>query len=69
MTVPAGCTTDTVSFYLHIDTSETTTTTQYDKLTVKVGATTLATYSNLNKASGYTLHTFSLTGVAGQTSR
>ena len=29
-------------------------TTAYDKLTVKAGATTLATYSNLNKASGYT---------------
>ena len=36
------------SFYLHIDTAETTTTTAYDTLTVKAGSTTLATYSNLN---------------------
>jgi len=42
-----------VSFYLHIDSAETTTTVQYDKLTVKAGSTTLATYSNLNKATGY----------------
>ncbi len=65
VSVPAGCSTFTVSFYLHIDTAETTTTTQFDKLTVKAGATTLATFSNLNKASGYALHTYSLTGVAG----
>src|SRR5262249_942923 len=49
VTLPAGCSTYTLTFWLHIDTAETTTTTQFDKLTVKVGATTLATYSNLNK--------------------
>ena len=47
--------------------AETTTTTQYDKLTVKAGSTTLATYSNLNKAAGYTLRTFSLSALAGST--
>src|SRR5262249_37381116 len=36
-TVPAGKTTGTLSFYLHIDTAETSTTTAYDKLTVQVG--------------------------------
>ncbi len=59
VTVPAGCTA-TITFYLHIDTSETTTTTQYDKLTAKFGASTLATYSNLNKATGYVLRTFTV---------
>ena len=59
MTVPAGCTA-TFTFYLHIDTSETTTTTAYDKLTVKYGATTEATYSNLNHNSGYTAHSFTV---------
>jgi hypothetical protein len=59
VTVPAGCT-GTFTFYLHIDTAETTTTTQYDKLTVKAGSTTLATYSNLNKNTGYTGHTFTV---------
>ncbi len=67
VTLPAGCTTYTFSFYLHIDSAETTTTTQYDKVTVKAGATTLATYSNLNKAAGYVLHSFSLSAFAGTT--
>jgi hypothetical protein len=67
VTIPSGCTNYTFSFYLHIDTAETTTTTAYDKLTVKVGSTTLATYSNLNKASGYSLKSFNVAGFAGQT--
>jgi hypothetical protein len=66
VTIPAGCHA-TLSFYLHIDTAETTTTTAYDKLTVKVGSTTLVTYSNLNKASGYSLKTFDVSSFAGQT--
>ena len=64
--IPAGCSA-TLSFYLHIDSAETTTTTQYDKLTVKAGSTTLATYSNLNKASGYSLKSFNVSSFAGQT--
>ena len=53
VTIPAGCTSYTLSFWLHIDSAETTTTaSQYDTLTVKLGSTTLATYSNLNKAVG-----------------
>jgi len=67
VTLPAGCSSYSFTFYLHIDSAETTTTTQYDKLTVKVGSTTLATYSNLNKASGYVLRTFSLAAYAGTT--
>jgi hypothetical protein len=66
VTIPAGCSA-TLSFYLHIDTRETTTTTAYDKLTVKAGSTTLATYSNLNKAAGYTLRSFNVSSLAGQT--
>ncbi|HEY3557739.1 MAG TPA: M4 family metallopeptidase [Kribbella sp.] len=64
--IPSGCSA-TLSFYLHIDSAETTTSTQYDKLTVKAGSTTLATYSNLNKASGYSLKSFNLSSFAGQT--
>ena len=67
MTIPAGCTNSTLSFYLHIDTAETTTTVQYDKLTVTVGSTTVATYSNLNKAAGYALRSFNVGSFAGQT--
>ncbi|MEV6296997.1 M4 family metallopeptidase [Streptomyces sp. NPDC051896] len=66
VTIPAGCKA-TLTFYLHIDTAETTTNTQYDKLTVTAGSKTLATYSNLNKASGYSQKTFDLSSLAGQT--
>ncbi len=67
MTIPAGCASYTLSFWLHIDSAETTTTTQFDKLTVTLGATTVATYSNLNKATGYVQRTFDVKGFAGQT--
>jgi hypothetical protein len=67
VTLPAGCTTYTLSFWLHIDTAETTTTTQFDRLTVQLGSTTLATFSNLNRAAGYQLRTFNVAAFAGQT--
>ncbi|MEU7982473.1 M28 family peptidase [Micromonospora sp. NPDC049081] len=67
VTVPAGCSSYALAFYLHIDTTERTTTVAYDKLVVQVGSTTLATYSNLNKATGYTLRSFDLGAYAGQT--
>jgi len=67
VTLPAGCANYTLSFWLHIDSNETTTTTQFDKLTVKVGSTTLATFSNLNKAAGYSQKTFNVSAFAGQT--
>ncbi|MFG2944055.1 hydrolase [Streptomyces adustus] len=73
VTIPAACTTAALSFYLHIDTAETTTSTAYDTLKVQVlnssGTVlgTLATYSNLNAASGYTQRSFSLASYAGQT--
>ncbi|MFG3019716.1 M4 family metallopeptidase [Streptomyces sp. NPDC048254] len=67
VTIPSGCTSTTFTFYLHIDTAETTTSTQYDKLTVAAGSTTLATYSNLNAASGYVQKSFSLGSFAGST--
>lgn len=73
VTVPAACTTATLSFYLHVDTAETSTSTAYDTLKVQVlnssgtVLSTLATYSNLNAASGYTQRSFSLAGYAYQT--
>jgi hypothetical protein len=67
ITIPSGCSNYTLSFWLHIDTAETTTTVAYDKLTVTLGSSTLATYSNLNKASGYVQHSFNVSGFAGQT--
>ncbi|GIG59788.1 hypothetical protein Lfu02_41600 [Longispora fulva] len=66
VTVPSGCSSYTLSFYLHIDTAETGSTV-YDKLTVQIGTTTLATYSNVNAANGYVLRSFDLSAYAGQT--
>lgn len=71
VTIPANVTSATLSFYLHIDTAETTTTKAYDTLKVQVvnGATTttLATYSNLNKAAGYAPKSFDLSAYKGKT--
>ncbi|POX43597.1 putative Ig domain-containing protein [Streptomyces sp. Ru72] len=65
VTIPSGCKA-TLTFYLHIDTAETGST-AYDKLTVTAGSTTLATYSNVNAASGYTQKSFDLSSFAGST--
>jgi hypothetical protein len=66
VTIPSGCAA-TLSFFLHVDTAETTTTTQFDKLTVKLGTTTLGTFSNLNSGTGYTQRSFNVSSFAGQT--
>ncbi|MFF2142319.1 putative Ig domain-containing protein [Kitasatospora sp. NPDC058190] len=65
VTIPAGCKA-TLSYWLHIDTAETTTTAQYDKLTVTVNGTAVATYSNLDKNTGYAQKTVDLSAYAGQ---
>jgi hypothetical protein len=73
VSLPAGCTTYSLNFWLHIDSSETTTTIAFDTLRVQIlnssgtVLSTLATYSNLNKAAGYSLKTFNLAAFAGQT--
>ena len=73
VTLPSTLTTATLNFYLHIDTAETTKTTAYDTLKVQLRSsagtvlTTLATYSNLNAASGYTLKSFNVAAYKGQT--
>ena len=66
VTIPSGCSA-TLTFWVYIASDETTTTTAYDKLTVKAGSTTLATYSNLNKGSGYVQKSISLSSLAGTT--
>ncbi|MBR7826455.1 PKD domain-containing protein [Actinospica sp. MGRD01-02] len=73
VTLPSGCTNYNLSFWLHINTAETSTSTAYDTLKVQVlnsGGTvlsTLHTYSNLDHNTGYAQHTFSLASYAGQT--
>ncbi|MGW0131434.1 M1 family aminopeptidase [Streptomyces sp. NPDC003299] len=66
VTVPSGCATATLTFWLHIDTDETTSSVAYDKLTAKIGATTLATYSNLDDATGYVQKSLDVSAFAGQ---
>jgi hypothetical protein len=74
VTIPSTATTATLTFWLHIDSAETTTTTQFDRMQVQIrdsgGATvlsTLASFSNLNKAAGYSQKTFNLIAFKGQT--
>jgi hypothetical protein len=73
VTIPSTCKNATFQFYLHIDTSETTTTIAYDTLKVQVlnssgtVLSTLATFSNLNHISGYAAHSYSLASYIGQT--
>ncbi|MCQ4084074.1 fibronectin type III domain-containing protein [Streptomyces sp. RB6PN25] len=73
VTLPTGCTSEQLSFWLHVDTAETSTTTAYDTLEVQVlnssGTVlgTLHTYSNLDHITGYAQHTFDLSPYAGQT--
>jgi len=71
--IPSTVTTATLAFWLHIDTAETTTTTAYDTLNVQIRNSsgtvlaTLATYSNLNKNTGYAQKSFDVSAYKGQT--
>jgi subtilisin family serine protease len=65
VTIPAGCTNSVLSFYLKIVSDEYEPVV-YDRFTVRVGSTTLATYTNLDE-SGYTLRSFNVGAFAGQT--
>ena len=73
VSIPAGKTSATLTFWLHIDTAETSTTTAYDTLKVQVRNSsgtvlaTLATYSNLDHNTGYTQKSFNLNSYIGQT--
>ena len=75
ITIPSTATSATLSFWLKINTAETTTTTVFDRLQVQIRnssntvLTTLATYSNLNKTTGYVLRTFDVSAFRGQTVR
>jgi hypothetical protein len=73
ISIPSTATQAALAFWLHIDTTETTTTTAYDTLKVQVRnssgtvLTTLATYSNLNAGAGYSQVSFDLSSYKGQT--
>jgi hypothetical protein len=67
VTIPAGCTASTLSFFLKVVSAETTTTTAFDRLTVAVGGTTVGTFSNLNKGTAYVQRSFNVGSFAGRT--
>jgi Zn-dependent metalloprotease len=70
--IPADATSASLSFALHIDTAETGSTI-YDRLSVQVKDAagtvlgTLATYSNVNPASGYQIRSFNMLPYKGRT--
>ena len=72
VSIPAGKASATLAFYLHIDTQEVGSI-AYDALRVQVLNSsgtllaTLATYSNVNAASGYSLHSLNMNAYIGQT--
>ncbi len=71
VSIPSGCTSYTFGFWLHIDSADTGSV-AHDTLKVQVVSTsgtvlsTLATFSNLNRASGYQQHSYSVASYAGQ---
>ncbi|MBQ5940364.1 CehA/McbA family metallohydrolase [Massilia sp. AB1] len=73
VTIPSTATSASLSFWLQVQSAETTTTTAYDKLQAQVRNSsgtvlaTLATYSNLNKGSSYAQKSFDLSAYKGQT--
>jgi hypothetical protein len=72
VTLPGGCASYTLSYWLHVDTAEPTTT-AYDTLTLQIlngSGSVLATpasYSNKDAASGYVQHSVDLSAYQGQT--
>ncbi|MBV9607850.1 MAG: putative Ig domain-containing protein, partial [Solirubrobacterales bacterium] len=73
VSIPSTCKSATLAFWLHIDTAETSTTTNYDTLKVQIlnGSgtvlSTLHTYGNLDHNTGYAQHSFDLSPYIGKT--
>lgn len=73
--IPSAATNATLTFWLRVDSDETSTTSAYDTLKIQVRngnnvvLSTLATYSNLNKGTSYVQRSFDLTAYKGQTIR
>ncbi|MFJ4807156.1 M28 family peptidase [Streptomyces longwoodensis] len=65
VTIPAGCSTATLKYWLHIDTAESGST-AYDTFQVKVDGTAKQSYSNANAAAGYTQRSLDLTPYIGR---
>ncbi|MCG5441435.1 S8 family serine peptidase [Micromonospora sp. NIE79] len=66
VTIPAGCANATLRFWIRITTAEYENL-AYDRLTVTLGGTTVASYSNLDRTSGYVEKVINVGQFAGQT--
>ena len=70
VTIPAGATSATLSYWIRTDTAESGSTV-YDRMRVQVvrgsTASTLRTFTNVGTSSTYTRHTHDLSSYAGQT--
>ncbi|MFD7656787.1 S8 family peptidase [Actinosynnema sp. NPDC059797] len=64
--IPAGCVNSRLTLYLKIHSGEYSSGIAYDTLTIRVGSTVLATYSNIDE-SPYTLRSFPVGAYAGRT--
>ena len=73
VTIPSDATKVTLSFWMSVDTEETTSAERYDTLTIEIRSPSgkllqhLATFSNLDATSGYEKQSFALTRFKGQT--
>jgi hypothetical protein len=65
VSIPSGCSAS-LTYYLWISSSEGTSH-AYDKLTLTANGTTVQSFSNVNKGSGYVQRTVNLSSYAGQT--
>ena len=73
VSIPSTSISATLSFWLHVNTAETSKTSMFDTMTVQVRDTsgnvlqTLDTFSNLNAATGYQQHSYNLNAYIGKT--
>jgi len=71
--IPANASSATLSYALHVETKDTSTSVASDTFAVQIRNSsgtilkTLATYSNLNAATGYKVYNFNLSAYKGQT--
>jgi hypothetical protein len=71
--ITGGKSSATLNFWLHVDSSEVSTIRKFDKFFVNVYGTggtllgTVASFSNLDKAAGYALHSADMSAWIGQT--
>jgi subtilisin family serine protease len=67
VTIPSGCRTYQLSFWLRIDSAETSRVIRDDTLTVSLGSRVLRQYSNVDKNGQYVQRVFDVSGQAGRT--